>query len=181
MSIDWSKAPKLSTGAMVANFSGGSVKIGDVEFIGAPGQDGRDIYHESPDAWTFHARPELASAWNGEGLPPVGTVCEFVGLDSSDWHRELRNGAEVRVIAHFDGPTSKLAAFTFECDGGVQVEQGIEVCFRPLRTAEQIAAEEREAACRQLCIDAGSTEQTYRQMETAYRLYDAGYRKQVQP
>lgn len=35
----------------------------------------------------------------------------------------------------------------------------------------------REAACRQLCIDAGSPELTPGQMQTAYRLYDAGYRK----
>lgn len=116
-------------------------------------------------------------AWNGEGMPPIGTVCLTAD-----------KGLTFRV---------KILAYALLSDGGTAVmcsndESGsdrgelhawiAEACiFRIIRTAEQIAADDREAECKQLCIDAGSPELTPGQMQTAYRLYDAGYRKQVAP
>jgi len=90
--------------------------------------------------------------WNGEGLPPVGTVCEFAGgtyCTEDPFDKDLKVGAEVTIIAHiFDGDF-KLAAFTFNPRlvnpdrGNVSVEQGAYGCFRPISTTEQIEAEKR--------------------------------------
>lgn len=87
------------------------------------------------------------AVWNGEGLPPVGTTCIFYpgSPEGSDWHRELRRGVHVDVIAHFDSNGSSTAVFTFKVNGGLQVEQAISGCFKPIRTPEQIAADEIQA------------------------------------
>lgn len=98
--------------------------------------------------------------WNGEGLPPVGTVCEYYANDD-DWRRCLIVGHHIGVaiawVSH---------AHIFSTSGGI---------LRPIRTPEQIAAEEREKAIDDL----------YRLLNTASsgkyhiaaHLYDAGYRK----
>jgi hypothetical protein len=89
--------------------------------------------------------------WTGKGMPPVGTVCEFAGgtpCPEDPFDKDLREGMRVTIIAHFKSGDFTLAAFTFDPEntdrGMVQVEQGSFGCFRPIRTPEQIAAEERE-------------------------------------
>ena len=53
--------------------------------------------------------------------------------------------------------------------------------FRPLSSPEQRAAEERQRAARQMCLDAGHESPTPGQISMGFKLYDAGYRKQVAP
>lgn len=120
-------------------------------------------------------------AWDGEGLPPVGTVCIFSDdmQDGSDWHKDLRPGVEVEIIAHFKGHQQTIAAFIFDCGNGVHVEQAVRSCFSPLPTAQQIEAEDRAKQLSDLVdlIDgADAADKTI-----AQAIYDAGYRKQVQP
>jgi len=106
-------------------------------------------------------------SWSGEGLPPVGVVCEVEYDDGRQiWH-------EAEVIYHKkDGP--RIAAAMLIGDGRdklVWVSQ-----FRPIRTPEQIAADEREAAVDAMvkaCPYPGSTS-TRLDCES---LYSAGYRK----
>lgn len=74
------------------------------------------------------------NSWNGEGLPPVGTVCEYKSYQLSEPWRE------VEVIAHFRNK-AMVAAFIPTGDGDKKVDQAIAKCFRPIRTPEQIAAE----------------------------------------
>lgn len=123
--------------------------------------------------------------WNGEGLPPVGTVCEWAGCTyapEDPKEPDLHVGDQVKIIAHFKDGEFDLAAFTFNpgihnsARGAAWVNQGSHGCFRPIRTPEQIAAEEREKAVRDmlLCLKSPLAE------ATAYDLYDAGYRKQEQ-
>lgn len=90
--------------------------------------------------------------WTGEGLPPVGTVCEFAGgtyCVEDPFDKDLRVGAEVTIIAHIFVGDFELAAFTFNPSlvnpdrGTVSVEQGAYGCFRPILTPEQIEAERR--------------------------------------
>lgn len=88
--------------------------------------------------------------WSGEGLPPVGTVCEFAGgttCPEDPFDKDLKEGMQVTIIAHFKSGDFTLAAFTFDPEnpdrGMVQVEQGNFGCFRPIRTPEQIAADKR--------------------------------------
>lgn len=132
-------------------------------------------------------RPE----WTGEGLPPVGTVCEFAGYTPEETlPTDPLVGDKVTVIAHFKSGPMDVAAFTFYAPPEfefLQVGQGAYGCFRPIRTPEQIAAEERDAAVVQMkqCFDSISerlmpTSNQY--LETLFgALHDAGYRKQVTP
>lgn len=68
--------------------------------------------------------------WTGDGLPSVGTVCEWFSEDYG-WlvGRVVGHDDGLSVISHSDGYT------------GCHPEQ-----VRPLRTPEQIAEEERKAA-----------------------------------
>lgn len=104
--------------------------------------------------------------WSGEGLPPVGTVCEY---------RRVGTWVKVEVFAiKPNGNGSSSALFTHE-DGTWQAcahPSG----FRPLRTPEQIAAEEREdAVVGMLNILGGDFPEV--PFNALARLYDAGYRK----
>lgn len=121
--------------------------------------------------------------WTGEGLPPVGTVCEFLMPDSRYQFKEyLRHEHKVTVIAHYRGITGcTVAAFTFDYNGGHErdVDSAAEGHFRPIRTPEQIEADERQGAV----IDIGDILIANRGIATEYHqaglIYDAGYRKQV--
>jgi hypothetical protein len=117
--------------------------------------------------------------WDGTGLPPVGTVCEFAGFNPEEtMPTDPRAGDQVTVIAHFMSGSFEVAAFIFYAPPGFeyfQVAQGAYGCFRPIRTPEQIAAEEREKAI-------GDMEKTTNWQITqssSRALYDAGYRKMV--
>ncbi|WP_162599254.1 hypothetical protein [Pseudomonas aeruginosa] len=125
---------------------------------------------------TFEARPQ--EAWEGQGLPPVGTLCE--------WHGPNSDGPDGWVYTE-----SNVVAYTddglFICmqkPGCWPVVQRIDNCeFRPLRTPEQIAAEEREKAVQEmLALDEYPHGQDRGGMmsraDFCRVLYDAGYRRQ---
>ena len=127
------------------------------------GTDGCQAY--SP--WRCIIKP---IAWNGEGLPPIGAKCEVEnevegGFDSVDevLVHTIINGSEVAVFKRqeriFMAPAGK---------------------FRPVRTKEQIAAEEREKAIAEMWSTYWQP-QVSTAMEGLGLLYDAGYRKQVAP
>lgn len=94
---------------------------------------------------------KTAPTWDGEGLPPVGVTCEFVRLD--DCQKEtLQDRTPVTIIAHYKSISGiKVAAFTYDYEGGRDVESAVGECFRPICTAEQTAAAEREKAIERLC------------------------------
>ena len=116
--------------------------------------------------------------WNGEGLPPVGTVCEFAGFNPEETlPSDPMIGDHVTVIAHFKSGSIDVAAFTFSAPPEfeyLQVAQGAYGCFRAIRTPEQIAAEEREAGIAE--IRQILTSSAKGSIESA--IWDAGYRKQ---
>lgn len=108
-------------------------------------------------------RGEKVVEWTGEGLPPVGTICEC------HLPGELTNNyswVEAKVIWH-NGPT--------EC-AVVRSTSKLAWCdeFRPIRTPEQIAAEEREKNAIAMCR---ATQGAHDWMEAFRMLHDAGYRK----
>ncbi|WAT30124.1 hypothetical protein [Pseudomonas sp. GXZC] len=136
------------------------------------------------------AQPE---PWTGEGLAPVGTVCEFAGFNPEETlSTDPRVGDQVTVIAHFMSGSFEVAAFTFYAPPEfeyLQVAQGAHGCFRPIRTPEQIAEEARIAELN-LMIGAikdhpggrhGVDHLTQLKIheEACINLYDAGWRKQV--
>lgn len=185
MNIDWSKAPEGATH--------GREHQHGVDFYKR--EDGLWLYFTNRGKWDMamgtnesscESRPLL---WNGEGLPPVGAVCEWAGCTfapEDPREPDLHVGDQVTIIAHFKDGEFDLAAFTFNPQihnpdrGTAWVNQGAHGCFRPIRTPEQIAAEEREAAIESMFQIACSPEGV--SLKKAIGLiYDAGYKLQVSP
>lgn len=141
----------------------------------------QNISDELPD----YAIP-IAPKWTGEGLPPVGTVCEFVGpcdviMDSGAWKKELKIGSRVEIIYHYETGVALVAVFKFEVDFGHMVEQATAGCFRPMRTPEQITEEERTKTIDDMVKALGMDEPGTAEYIRCGLIYDAGYRKQVAP
>lgn len=108
--------------------------------------------------------------WDGAGLPPAGSTCQ---IRHSGWAAGSWETVDIKYIS---------SEYLIIGHGDFKREQHFhmpDIQFRPILTAEQVAAEEREKAIREICIDAGSPELTPGQMKVAEKLYLAGYRKQV--
>lgn len=122
----------------------------------------------SPENFSWWAYAVPRPTWNGEGLPPVGTVCEVA---HPDWRL-------CEVFAHKINPKRNIdVLFSYERDDGAKDWNWYSEAnrFRPIRTAEQIAAEEREKAVQQMVEDTDYDAIIFRRLLGA--LYDAGYRK----
>ncbi|KAA8689603.1 Uncharacterized protein ALO80_04059 [Pseudomonas caricapapayae] len=166
MTIDWSKAPEGATHY----------------YKGSP-QPWRDLsgynwkyfmngkWHLCPSCCTsaelmrelgkvLFALP-LPQAWNGEGLPPVGDRVERA-FSHSTWKLTTICGhsTDGAYAAFYDG--DGLMGWADKCK------------LRLIRTAEQIAAEEKEAGIQEMRLAAGSLNDF-----PFVQLWDAGYRKQV--
>lgn len=104
--------------------------------------------------------------WDGVGLPPVGSAsCEYLGAHKYDeW-------TIVNIFAHY-GHT----VFVDFGDGWRAEDDSSR--FRPIRTAEQVAAEEREKEIADM-MEVTSDGITCMDRDDALALYKAGYRKQV--
>lgn len=122
------------------------------------------------------------TAWTGEGLPPVGTVCELTervllaDAEDSDWFDE---GTQVEVGGHAFFKTAVSSVCTI-CVTGENFTGTIAAeCLRPIRTSEQIAAEVREKDCEEMLaiIKASPWGMTAGPHEVIALLYDADYRK----
>lgn len=117
-----------------------------------------------------------APSWKGEGLPPVGTTCEWQAAGqriwvpvtvvfSSNWVLVVRD-----VNPHPEGPVDIAIDLTTQTDDK----------FRPIRTAEQIAGEERRASIYAIeSVILGGQEQGLTITQIAAAIHDAGYCKKV--
>ena len=119
-----------------------------------------------PYCWMVLAtRPEK---WDGEGLPPVGTVCEYYA-DEDTWR-------QCEIIAHKDGKAVVWVnhAHIWSTSSGA--------LLRPLKTKEQLAAEEREKAVDEMVqffmSYYGNPKGAEQYLLICRSLYGAGYRKQ---
>jgi hypothetical protein len=132
----------------------------------------------------------LKHAWNGEGLPPVGTVCEYFFLQTPTLGNEIGTiicrdrvwvKAEV-LFHHFDGGRV-YAVINAPGYGYRGCSDTTGEMFRPIRTPEQIAAEERRSAIDALAEELGghwSEEAKAPHRDIAAYLHDIGYRKQTE-
>lgn len=174
MSIDWSKAPEGATHWEPTGpefHEGWMRKVGDkwsywLEGSKVWGLSGPACYVSAEREATFEPRPQ--EPWNGKGLPPVGTVCEHYGTaDDLAW-------LEVEVIGHGNVDGRNVAFFRYGTGSPrFTVSYSTANNFRPIRTPEQIAAEEREKAIEEMCF----AEETLT-VKQAKALFDAGYRRQ---
>lgn len=162
--IDWSKAPEGAQGYMPKSIiwaEGWWKDICGKRFFCHAGQDEWKETHAN--AFGLHGfvyRPDSAqgAAWSGEGLPPVGEIIEW--LDGKF--------LKAVVVGHHQG-----AVVAVDDDDPRRVFIGKKPCYRPLRTPEQIAAEEREKAIEEMAR-IGTMADTPKSM--AAKLYDAGCR-----
>lgn len=132
--IDWSKAPE---GASHYVIGWGFFKLDLAGWFIC--DDGEKVWrktpYQSPEnfSWWGNAVERPSPSWIGEGLPPVGVVCEVDWCE--EWHK-------CEVIAHFQQRCGMVAAFTVEIsDGAKSLDAFGADSFRPIRTPEQIAAE----------------------------------------
>ena len=167
--VDWSKAPEGATHWMPESRywqEGFWKREGEANYFFVCGEwacsGARPFGH--PAMVKRPATPQ----WNGEGLPPVGASVEWFS-PVYGWlgGRVVGHDGAVAVISHSDGYT------------GCHLHE-----VRPIRTPEQLAAEARERAIRDMvfgacgCEPDGGNTSVFILCEL---LYDAGYRKLEQP
>lgn len=171
MNIDWSKAPYDAE----AGYLGTSAAYDAWYRRDGNGQVQQICPAAGFTVWTWMGgrtdfpvgaklRPVPKSKWTGEGLPPVGTVCEckFAGQPDSHFTR-----VTIRYI-------SDKHAVLF---GEVETSHNVVACvFRPIRTPEQVAAEEREKYLQEVG-KLFEPREPYDSRTIGERMYDAGYRK----
>lgn len=119
------------------------------------------------------------SQWDGEGLPPVGSTCEH---STDDNKNDSADGGwkKVKIVGHHQFHNDDYLCAVWVSGTDVNYSSEGEH-FRPIRTAEQVDAEERETAIEEMVFgvcgcepDGGNTSAF---MMCGF-LYDAGYRKQ---
>lgn len=136
--IDWSEAPADATHYQAATH-------GVFECWLKPGHAvrvsrGEPDWREDDYADDLIATSAIKRPWSGEGLPPVGVVCEMHYCGEWEKTEILCIGVKhvfIRQIA--------VTGEAFECSLNLSACQ-----FRPIRTPEQIAADEREAAIKEM-------------------------------
>ncbi|HCF7628838.1 TPA: hypothetical protein NIK24_004979 [Pseudomonas aeruginosa] len=177
MSIDWSKAPE---GANKAGFTGPDNYL---QFYRIPGMFGDYDYWSDGRGWLGSDFPTCANQlfgrpakveWDGQGLPPVGTVC-IVYPHNTQWGFNSTAGHERKVLAYHGDfvwlGTENEALETTRTD---------KVDFEAIHSPEQIAAKEREkAALEMAALMSGHEDRSKDCFKVLGEiLYDAGYRRQ---
>lgn len=169
--IDWSKAPEGATHYWPCHGSF-YTKIGDKFYFAENIEVGRV---NSPASWVKSLIPRPSPAWSGDGLPPVGVVLE-VNPDKAGWRKSVISYVGDGFIAWMqvgDLIVPEYGAFIDDCE------------FRPIRTPEQIAADERTHEIRNaLTSISHKVEKVNTDIdcslaiaETVSAMIDAGYRK----
>ena len=165
MNIDWSKAPEGATHKDPDTDCFYKIVKDVWHLIYGDGESfvSASIYNGETKPSDLIERPNKQEAWGGEGLPPVGTVCDM-HIDDFGWITGT-------VVVHID-----LDEPTAVAHNGEEVFHGNASDFRPIKTAEQLAEEERNATIQDIrdiangALDRGIT--------GAEAIYLAGYRKQ---
>lgn len=177
MSYDHSNKPKSATHIVADLYGMNDAKRRANEACFYRKQEDGIWYGFHHDAWHQINMPEvhryqmIPTQWTGEGLPPVGAVCEVQeqkGLEEGGW-------SVCKIIA-VDG---NLAIFKIISGFYPQHIDGlVEHAFRPIRTPEQVAAEERKIALAEMTYNHENDTLT----AWAIYLYDTlNYRKAVKP
>lgn len=117
-----------------------------------------------------------AKAWSGYGLPPVGTVCEILSTPEP-------NGLWCKGIILYISNSSCVWAWDIN-----QIDlcaNTFDMQFRPIRTPEQIAADQRLHDIRNVCtaisktLDGLHESQELTAVMIIEAMLDAGYCKQA--
>lgn len=170
--IDWSKAPEGTT-----HFDQGSesrisgwmrLRDGKWYWWPAPGAKCARDWHLTLNRQPVELFIERPAQWAGEGLPPVGEICER-NSESGEW-------VSTKILAH-----SHLGSVVAYEDVFSPYHLGWcnrESDFRPIRTPEQISAEARDKAIQQMIEDTNILTGIMSDRKImAGQLYDTDWRK----
>lgn len=117
--------------------------------------------------------PVSGDGWNGKGWPPTGSKLEIIEVQYPEQKEWL--GKIVTVVNTFENQICEEIV-TVESDSGDCACFTI-FCFRPVRTPEQIAAEERRVEIKHIQAASCGEHGPAICVAAAASLYDAGYRK----
>ena len=175
--IDWSKAPEGVTHYYPRCYEW--YKVGSHEQFFWNGREWAPARFWDDRKHDCIQRPTTPS-WSGEGLPPVGVVCRKCYNSPDEYHN-------VKILAH-DDHCGEVVIYRW-IEGPLDGELGQSTMhlnmasgsnahwsFRPIRTPEQIAADEREAAIDAM-LAATPAPGSDISLRVCEKLYDAGYRK----
>lgn len=185
MSIDWSKAPEGATHAGIIPSRKTNVWYRDID----PDRGRYKYFSLMDESWNINfgspiakeliPRPAESSpaapTWDGQGLPPVGIEAEII-WDSTDvayYRAKILAHDEDRVVFRWCEGESKGQYGSYAV-----LNFGILPTFRPIRTPEQIAAEERSKECDRIFFILSNVKREGNRSDMAEALYDAGYRRQ---
>ncbi len=179
MNIDWSIAPEGAIGHVFPTNEGEHEiwyrrdASGGLEYCIA---SNTDVWLESclvPDQVVWR-KEQVVSGWTGEGLPPVGTVCEFMKHNSPPAPEGQWTNGDIRYLSDY--------TVIIGGDRCEHVHHPRNCSFRPVRTPEQIAAEEREKAIdvlMQMTSSLGHSDVSKKILFS--ELYDKGLRFEMKP
>lgn len=188
MNIDWGKAPHDATHFSPAtdDFVNLWAKLENGSWFYCPMSAGTR-WHRGCAPGKNEAYVPRPITWNGEGLPPVGIDCETL------WDSNTGEYVAVRIVGH-DEDHAVVRFTAGERKGEYDSDQQHCACdgypiFRPIRTPEQIAADERLHQIRNACTAINKAVELYNTSidcsaaicAAVEAMIDAGYRKQVQP
>lgn len=175
--VDWSLAPALATHA--GTFKGEFTcwywlnPCGIWRHISDLSDDWERVVANKPIS-DLTERPKQPQSWSGpeDGLPQVGNDCEY-RVGNGTWYpctiRYITtpiSDEEVQVVIN-------CPYLNGDQIGGIGNGMG-EINFRPIRTPEQLVADKRESAIREL-MDIAQVDCRV----TAARLVDAGFKREV--
>lgn len=172
--IDWSKAPEGAT-VLLKHVRDGAYAVSesyDDEAKTWHWPDPRYSFNLMPSMWRIVAERPITPSWSGEGLPPVGVVCETLWPSDTEpqWYKfEVLFCGSKFCVALVDGEEEYYSLASFERK---------KVEFRPIRTPEQIAADKRKIeALKMFNIYCEKTNSSGANMDGFLELYDLGFRK----
>ena len=176
--IDWSKAPEWATHALEKLHEPDRNLVYWSFFVDGEHRVEPNGLWYHPDGYRIIQSRPTTPSWSGEGLPPVGTVCELRVHKLTEWSAAKIEFAYRNVIV-WDWVGEPAV-------NGLCTAYAHDVEFRPIRTTEQIEADEREAAIERACSDIEKQMEGFN-VQLSYSLairatieamIDAGYRKQ---
>lgn len=167
MNIDWSKAPEDATHAGTTTGLKIPVFYKDIR------EDKYSYWYDDGDGWREDAtgnpsctplieRTKKQEAWDGAGLPTAGTECEWKEKSGFQWV-----AATILFITDSSVVCKRSDGFEWQMPTKRTV-------FRPIKTAEQLAEEERKSQLEVM-------HKIYMEGASEHKgglaaLYDAGYK-----
>lgn len=184
--IDWSKAPEWATRYCIVGVTSSPVWANENQYEYLGGYQKGHIFEIGIDGFpesrlvTIEQRP---SNWTGTGLPPVGIECE-ANMPPNAMRKEYEWRRVKVVHSGIPGAEREVLVYDLENTYPAWVDE-----FRPLRTPEQIAAEERQKSIEKMISSIHPGIRQVAIVNSAYGylkeacadLHDAGYRKTEAP